>query len=77
MPVAGLFCGVPRMVYWNVLAAKLEIVDIPILYCMVLDPDKNGLNAPNMVGILLEVPIERQFKEMRLILPAVKRIGVL
>jgi putative ABC transport system substrate-binding protein len=59
------------------LAAKLEIVDIPILYCMVLDPEKNGLNAPNMVGILLEVPIDRQFKEMRSILPGLKRIGVL
>jgi putative ABC transport system substrate-binding protein len=59
------------------LAAKVEIVDIPILYCMVLDPEKNGLNAPNMVGILLEVPIERQFKEMRSILPGLKRIGVL
>ena len=59
------------------LAAKLEIVDIPIIYCMVLDPEKNGLNAPNMVGIMLEVPIDRQFKEMRSVLPGLKRLGVL
>jgi putative ABC transport system substrate-binding protein len=59
------------------LAAKLEIVDIPIIYCMVLNPEKNGLTAPNMVGILLEVPVDRQFKEMRSVLPGLKRLGVL
>src|SRR5438445_6091511 len=59
------------------LAAKLEIVDIPIVYCMVLDPEKNGLNAPNMVGIILEVPVDRQFREMRWVLPGLKRLGVL
>ena len=59
------------------LAAKLEIVDIPIIYRMVLDPEKNGLNAQNMVGIMLEVPLERQFKEMRSVLPGLKRLGVL
>jgi putative ABC transport system substrate-binding protein len=59
------------------LAAKLEIVDIPIIYCMVLDPVKNGLNAPNMVGIMLDVPLDRQFKEMRSVLPGLKRLGVL
>ncbi len=59
------------------LAAKLEIVDIPIIYCMVLNPEKNGLTAPNMVGILLEVPVDRQLKEMRSVLPDLKRLGVL
>jgi putative ABC transport system substrate-binding protein len=59
------------------LAAKLEIVDIPILYCMVLDPEKNGLTAPNMVGITLEISVDRQLKEMRSVLPGLKRLGVL
>jgi putative ABC transport system substrate-binding protein len=59
------------------LVAKLEIVDIPILYSMVLDPQKNGLTAPNMAGIMLEVPIDRQFGTMRGMLPSVKRLGVL
>jgi putative ABC transport system substrate-binding protein len=30
-----------------------------------------------MVGILLEVPVDRQFKEMRSVLPGLKRLGVL
>jgi putative ABC transport system substrate-binding protein len=59
------------------LAAKREIPDIPIVYTMVLDPQKNGLTTENMVGIMLEVPVDRQFKEMRAVLPGLKRVGVL
>lgn len=59
------------------LVAKLEIVDIPVIFCMVLDPAKHDLKAPNMTGIRLEVPINRQFSTMRSVLPSLKRIGVL
>ena len=58
-------------------AAQLEIVDIPVVYSMVLDPAKYGLNTPNMTGILLEVPIERQLATIRAVLPNVKQIGTL
>ncbi len=58
-------------------AAQLEIVDIPVVYSMVLDPTKYGLNTPNMTGILLEVPIERQLATIRAVLPKVKHIGTL
>ena len=34
-------------------AAQLEIVDIPVVYAMVLDPAKYGLNTHNMTGMLL------------------------
>ncbi len=59
------------------LVSKLEILDIPVVFCMVLDPDKHDLKAPNMTGIRLDVPVERQFRTLRLILPPAKRIGVL
>lgn len=59
------------------MVGKLEIPDTPVIFCMVLDPAKHGLKAPNMTGILLEVPIERQFATLRWILPGAKRIGVL
>ena len=59
------------------LVAKLEIVDIPVIYCMVLDPAKNELNTRNLTGITLEVPVERQLSTMRTVLPSLKRIGVL
>lgn len=58
-------------------AAKLEIRDIPIIFCMVLDPAKHDLKAQNMTGIRLEVPVERQFRTMRSVLPPVRKIGVL
>ena len=59
------------------LAAKLEIVDIPIVYMMILDPSKHNLTAPNMTGTLLEIPAERQFKILRALLPGLHRLGML
>ena len=59
------------------LAAKLEVLDVPVVYCLVLDPDKYDLSAPNVSGISLEVPPAQQFATMKTILPKLKRIGVL
>ena len=59
------------------LAAKIEIVDIPIVYMMILDPLKHHLTAANMTGTLLEVPVDRQLKVMRMFLPALHRLGTL
>ena len=59
------------------LAAKVEIVDVPIVYMMVLDPLKHQLTAANMTGTLLEVPLDRQMKIMRMFLPNLHRIGTL
>jgi len=59
------------------LVAKLEIVDIPVVYMMILDPSKHNLTAPNMTGTLLEIPAERQFKILRAFLPNLRRLGVL
>ncbi len=59
------------------LVAKLEIVDIPVLYMMIFDPLKHQLTAANMTGVLLEIPTDRQFKVMRAFLPTLHRIGTL
>jgi putative ABC transport system substrate-binding protein len=59
------------------LAAKLEIVDIPIVYMMILDPSKHNLTATNMTGTLLEIPADRQFKILRAFLPDLRRVGML
>ncbi len=58
------------------LAARLEILDTPVVFCMVLDPDKYDLRAPNMRGITLEVPLDRQFATIKSVLPRVSKIGV-
>jgi len=59
------------------LAAKAEIVDIPIVYMMILDPLKHQLTAANMAGTLLEVPVDRQLKIMRAFLPSLRQLGTL
>jgi putative tryptophan/tyrosine transport system substrate-binding protein len=59
------------------LAAKVEIVDVPIVYMMVLDPLKHQLTADNMTGTLLEIPIDRQLKIMRTFLPTLHQLGTL
>ena len=59
------------------LAAKVEIMDIPIIYMMILDPLKHQLTADNMTGTLLEVPIDRQLKIMRTFLPTLHHLGTL
>jgi putative tryptophan/tyrosine transport system substrate-binding protein len=59
------------------LAAKAEIVDVPIVYMMILDPLKHQLTAANMTGTLLEVPVDRQLKIMRTFLPTLHQIGAL
>lgn len=59
------------------LAAKVEIVDIPIVYMMILDPLKHQLTEPNMTGTVLEVPMDRQLKMIRAFLPNVRRLGTL
>jgi len=59
------------------LAAKVEIVNVPIVYMMILDPLKHQLTAANMTGTLLEVPVDRQIKTMRTFLPTLHRLGTL
>lgn len=59
------------------LAAKLEILDIPVVYMMILDPLKHHLTTSNMTGVLLEIPADRQLKIMRSFLPTLHRIGLL
>lgn len=59
------------------LAAQVEIVDIPIVYMMILDPSKHHIATPNMTGTLLDIPIDRQFKILRSFLPSLRRLGVL
>jgi putative ABC transport system substrate-binding protein len=59
------------------LAAKLEIPDVPVIYMMILDPQKHQLNGANMTGTLLEIPIDRQLKLLHTFLPTKRKLGVL
>ncbi|RMH06920.1 MAG: hypothetical protein D6704_06090 [Nitrospirae bacterium] len=58
------------------IAAKLELVDIPVIYCMVLYPERYALTAPNMTGIQLHIPPIRQFALIKKLIPHIQKIGV-
>ena len=59
------------------LVAKFEIRDIPVIFCMVLNPKKFNLVAPNLKGISLATPFREQLLLLRSIIPKVRRIGIL
>lgn len=59
------------------LAAKLELVDTPTLFCLVLNPELHGLPAPNMTGILMRVAPDAQLASIKTIAPNARRIGLL
>jgi putative ABC transport system substrate-binding protein len=59
------------------LAAKSEIVDTPVVYMMILDPQKHQLNGANMTGTLLEIPVDRQLKLLHTFLPTTHKLGIL
>ncbi|MBH0180044.1 MAG: ABC transporter substrate-binding protein [Nitrospira sp.] len=59
------------------MAAKLEIFDAPVVFCMVLNPESHGLPAPNMTGIAVRPPADTQLAALRSTVPKQHRIGVL
>ena len=59
------------------LSAKAEIHDIPVVFCLVVDPEKYGLPAENMVGLSLYIPFRQRLKPLQALVSNVSRIGVL
>jgi putative ABC transport system substrate-binding protein len=65
------------------LGAKKAVKDIPIVFCMVLNPVSSGLvtsmRSPggNITGASLDIPIETQFRYMKSVVDNISSIGVL
>ncbi|MBL8054676.1 MAG: ABC transporter substrate-binding protein, partial [Nitrospira sp.] len=59
------------------LAAKLEIFDTPVIFCMVLNPESHGLPTSNMTGIAVRTSAATQLTAIRSVMPDRRRIGVL
>ena len=59
------------------IAAKLEILDIPVIFCLVLNPEKYGLPTDNMVGLSMDIPFRKHLKPLQVLIPKVSRLGVL
>ena len=64
-------------------AVQKEFSNIPIVFCMVLNPAASGFvksiraSGNNLTGASLDIPVESQFRELLSVLPRVKRIGVI
>lgn len=50
--------------------------ELPLVYCMVLAPEKRGLTGPRMAGVGLEIPAREQLKSFRRVVQDLKRVGV-
>lgn len=57
--------------------AKANFPTLPMVYCLVVNPDKLGLKGDNITGVSLGVPIRDQFLVLRSISKKVKRVGVI
>jgi putative ABC transport system substrate-binding protein len=60
-----------------------KIKDIPIVFCMVLNPVSSGFiqsmrsSGNNLSGASLDIPVKIQLEKFKLIVPKLKRLGVL
>lgn len=59
------------------LTAKAEFPDIPVVFCLVLNPELHGLPEANMTGILLTIEPQAQLDQIKQLVPRARRIGVL
>lgn len=57
--------------------AKQTLPSVPMVFALVINPDKVGLKADNITGVALEVPLLEQFNILRNISKKIKRVGVI
>ena len=57
--------------------AQEEFPEIPIIFCMVLNPERFFLSAKNMTGVSLNVPLSVVFQKIGEMFPSRKKLGVL
>ncbi len=71
----------PRLILaMGLLAAQLAkeaTPEIPVIFCMVSNPDRYGLEGENLVGISMDVPGQTQFTQYKSVLPSLRTLGVI
>jgi putative ABC transport system substrate-binding protein len=50
---------------------------IPVIFAMVLNPEREDLKADNVTGISLEIPVDVQLAALKAIVPKAKKIGII
>nr|ABD75799.1 hypothetical protein [uncultured bacterium] len=54
-----------------------HVTEIPIVFTMVLEPERTVQDTQNVVGVSVNIPVELQFSMMKEVLPTAKDIGVI
>ncbi len=57
--------------------AKAELPNVPLVFAMVLDPSRHGLDGPNTAGVALQMPVDDLLTRYKLMLPHLRRIGLI
>jgi ABC-type uncharacterized transport system substrate-binding protein len=57
--------------------AKTNFPEIPLVFCLIVDPDKNGLTGEKTTGVSYVVPIKEQFSIFKSLSKKINRVGVL
>jgi len=56
--------------------AMAELGSMPIVYCMVMNPEEDGIKGGNITGISLDIPMVKQFEAFKSVVPKIKKIGI-
>lgn len=59
------------------MAAKKYFGELPIVYAVVLSPEKYGLNEGNITGVLMDVSVETELKTIKGLVPNIRKLGAL
>jgi putative tryptophan/tyrosine transport system substrate-binding protein len=57
--------------------ARKYLPDVPLVYAMVQDPDRYGIEGENVVGISMMVPTDLTLSQFRFLVPEADRIAIL
>lgn len=56
--------------------AAQSLGDIPVVYCVVSDPEGQGIGGSHVIGVPVEIPAAVQLEQLRALLPQVRKVGM-
>lgn len=57
--------------------AREHLRDVPIIFVMVSNPPKHGLQGANLAGVSLDIPVQTQLARYKSLVPSLKTLGVI
>jgi len=57
--------------------ARENLRDVPMIFVMVSNPPKHGLQGSNLAGVSLDIPVQMQLARYKALVPTLKTLGVI